>query len=133
MNKFELQKELIKRELAKKSILAYTRYIIENVYEKPFLEAWFHGYIAELYHQVFAGNITDFLITIPPSYGKTMMTTSAITWRLGVKPQSKYIYTSYGSDLSGEVSGEARTIIKHPFYAHLFPETIVSNTKDKET
>lgn len=133
MNKFKLQKELIKRELAKKSILAYTRYIIENVYEKPFLEAWFHGYIAELYHQVFAGNITDFLITIPPSYGKTMMTTSAITWRLGVKPQSKYIYTSYGSDLSGEVSGEARTIIKHPFYAHLFPETIVSNTKDKET
>lgn len=133
MNKYEIKKELIRRELAKKSILEYTRYIIENVYEKPFLEAWFHGYIAELYHQVFEGNITDFLITIPPSYGKTMMTTSAITWRLGVKPQSKYIYTSYGSDLSGEVSGEARGIIKHPAYQNIFQDTIVSNTKDKET
>lgn len=125
--------ELIKRELAKKSILHYTRYIVENVYEKEFVEAWFHGYIAELYHEVYAGNIDEFLINIPPSYGKTMMTTSAISWHLGHNPQAKNIYTSYGSDLSTEVSGEIRNIIKHPAYQNLFSETNVSNLKDKES
>ena len=35
MTKADIQKELIKRALAQKSILGYTRYIIENVYEKP--------------------------------------------------------------------------------------------------
>lgn len=133
LSKEDIRKELIKRELAKKSILHYTRYIIENIYEKEFLEAWFHGYIAELYHEVFNGNIDEFLITIPPSYGKTMMTTSAISWHLGHYAQAKHIYTSYGGDLSGEVSGEIRNIVKNPAYQNIFSDTLISNTKDKES
>lgn len=133
MTKQEIQKELIKRELAKKSILHYTRYVVENIYEKEFVEAWFHGYIAELYHQVYSGNINEFLINIPPSYGKTLMTTVAISWHMGHQPSTKNIYTSYGSDLSTEVSGEIRNIIKHPAYKNLFPDTLISNLKDKES
>ena len=128
-----VKQELIKRELAKKSILHYTRYVVENIYEKEFVEAWFHGYIAELYHQVYNGNIKEFLINIPPSYGKTLMTTVAISWHMGQKPATKNIYTSYGSDLSTEVSGEIRNIIKHPAYKNLFPDTLISNLKDKES
>jgi len=130
MKKLELQKEMIKRELAKKSILHFTRYVIENIYEKPFVEAWFHGYIAELFHQVYQGNIKEFLITIPPSYGKTMMTTCAIAWHIGHEQRSKNIYTSYGGDLSTAVSKEARFIVTHPAYKLLFPNIQISRDQD---
>ncbi len=70
MDKTELQKLIIERELARRSHLAYTRYMFKHYYKLPFVENWHHGYISEAIHQIQDGNITRLIINIPPSYGK---------------------------------------------------------------
>lgn len=129
----ELEKLIIERELARRSHLAYTRYMFQHYYKLPFVENWHHGYISEAIHQIQAGNIPRLIINIPPSYGKTEMTIKqGSSWMLGQTPWKKFIHTSYSSELSTKNSSQTRDLVDNDIYRSIFPDISISKAQDQK-
>jgi predicted phage terminase large subunit-like protein len=71
---------------------------------------------------VFAGKIKRLIINIPPRHGKSMIASWLFpAWCYGLNPRSKFILSSYGSDLSEENSGKVRKIVGTPAFKKIFP------------
>jgi len=133
MNPQELQTLLLERELAKRSHLAYTRYMFKHYYKQPFIENWHHGYISEAIHEIEKGNITRLILNIPPSYGKTELTVKmGSSWILGNTPSKKFIHTSYSSELSIKNSSQTRDLVDNEIYKTLFPSVSISKSQDQK-
>ena len=65
--------------------------------------------------------ITQLMINIPPSYGKTeIIARTFIAWALGNFPQRKFFYISYSDELCKKISNEVRDLLKSKFWAQVF-------------
>jgi hypothetical protein len=128
-----LEQILIERELAKRSHLAYQRYMFKYHYKQNFVENWHHAYISESIHEIQKGNITRLIINIPPSYGKTESTVKmGSSWLLGHRPSMKFIHTSYSAELSTKNSFQTRQLVNAPAYNNLFPDVAISKDQDQK-
>lgn len=136
--KIDFAKKLqVKRELARRNLLDFTKHMFEFHYQRPFNENWHHGYLAEILTAVYNGEITRLIISEPPSYTKTELSVrNMVPWSMGNNPQKKFIYATYGDTLSALVSQETREIVECQEYKHLFPATKINpnqNQKDHWT
>lgn len=123
---------MAERELARRNLEYYMRYIFKYHYRRPLKIGWHQGYISEIMMAAFAGDLNRFSIQIAPSTGKTEQTVrQGFSWALGKNPRKKYAYTTYGGDLSTTVSIETRSIIEGKPYQGLFPDTQLSKVKNK--
>ena len=78
------------------------------------------------------GEIKRLLITLPPRHGKSELVSNSFpAWLLGHDPTAKVTVVSYGLDLSEPLVDGARTIVKHPRYQQLFPETKIRRDRDR--
>ena len=133
MNNHDLQTILLERELAKRSHLAYTRYMFKHYYKQSFIENWHHGYISESIHEIEKGNIKRIIYNIPPSYGKTESTVKmGSSWMIGKKPSRKFIHTSYSAELSTKNSFQTRSLINNDIYRTLFNQVQISKEQDQK-
>lgn len=128
----EIRVIMAERELARRKLEYYMRYIFQYHYRRPLKIGWHQGYISEIMMAAFSGELTRFSIQIAPSTGKTEETVrQGFSWALGQNPRKKYAYTTYGGDLSTSVSIETRSIIESKPYQGLFPDTQLSKVKNK--
>lgn len=112
---------LYKRELARRSLYEFVKYKFEFYYSMPFLDNWHYGYLCEILHLILRGQLYNVIISMPPSYGKTeIIARSFIPYALGLYPNMKFIYASYGDELSRSVSVETRNFFKSKTYKSLF-------------
>lgn len=125
--------EQAKRELARRSLIEYTKYMFENAYHRPFKENWHHGYICEILTAVHHGELTRVIIEEPPSYTKTeICVRQFVPWSMGQDPQKKFIYGTYGDTLSTLVSNETRINIESKAYKNLFPQVILDRNQNQK-
>lgn len=61
-------------------------------------------------------------INMPPGHGKTFLTQSFVEWAFGMFPESRFLYTSYSSDLAEESTFSMANTIKNHWYASVFPK-----------
>ncbi|MGP1579965.1 MAG: hypothetical protein ACTTH5_02945 [Wolinella sp.] len=121
MKQSEIKRVLAQRELARRSLKAHLDYKFKYFYQKPLLDNWHIGYLCEILEAVLRGEITRLMLNLPPSYGKTeIVGRTLIPYGIGRNPQHKFIYTSYGDELSIKTSDEARTYFKSSEFMHLF-------------
>lgn len=102
-------RQILQRELAKRNLYDFMRYKFEYYYANPFLDNWHYGYLCEILDELLKGNIANLLISMPPSYGKSeLIARTFIPFALGHNPALKFIYASYGDELSKSISVETR-------------------------
>ena len=123
MNPLSQQNQLLlQRELAKRSLYDFLKYKFEYYYCSPFLDNWHYGYVCEALNELLKGNIRNIMISMPPSYGKSeVVARTFIPYALGHYPNLKFIYASYGDELSKSISVETRNFFKSRAYSSLFP------------
>lgn len=112
---------MAQRELARRSLYRHLEYKFKYFYNRPFLNNWHIGYICELLEAVLSGEITRLMLNMPPSYGKTeIIARTFIPYAIGKNDRHKFIYTSYGNDLSAQTSSEARDYFKSIEFKNVF-------------
>lgn len=122
-----------KRELARRNLLDFTKHMFEYHYQRPFKENWHHGYLCEILTAVNDGELTRVIISEPPSYTKTELCVRQFApWALGNSSQKKFIYGTYGDDLSLLVSGETRGVVESKEYGQLFPHTNIDRNQNQK-
>lgn len=119
--KHELRALLAERELARRNLLSYVKYIFKYYYERPFIENWHHSYICEVLQAAYAGEVKRIIINLPPSYTKSELAVRQFgSWSLGRDPSRQIIYATYGDDLSTLMSVETRNIVESAAYKQIF-------------
>lgn len=126
--------EPIRLALCRKDLLSYARYIFEEEYETPLLEAWYHELLCNALMRVASGEVTRLIINIPPAYGKTEFAVRLfVSWFLGNTPKKRVIYTSYSDDLATKTPAEVKGLIVSKAYNKVFSNmSLGRKTSDKE-
>ncbi|HZF69374.1 hypothetical protein, partial [Sulfuricurvum sp.] len=124
---------MAERELARRHLLFFQRYMFKYHYQRTLIESWYHGYVAELLMACISGELPRLILNEPPSYGKTeQCVRQAVPWALGKNSRKKYAYTTYGGELSTAVSVETRTNMDNKVYNGLFPDTKLSRDQNQK-
>lgn len=124
---------LYKRELARRNLYEFVKYKFEYYYSMPFLDNWHYGYLCEILHLLLQGQLHNVIISMPPSYGKTeIIARCFIPYSLGLFPNMKFIYASYGDELSRSVSVETRNFFKSKAYRGLFTNSKLIMDKSEQ-
>lgn len=128
-----LEAQLLERELAKKNLFEYGKYMFSYYYKKPMKINWHHEYLSELLKAVRDGEINRLMINLPPNHSKSEFAVRLFaSWVLGNDPSKKIIYASYGADLSTLISTETRDIVDNEIYKSLFPGTRLDNAQNSK-
>lgn len=122
----------IDKALAKKSLAAYIRqawHVVEpsNVY----IHGWHIDAIAEHLEAATRGEIRNLIINIPPRHAKSLL--CCVFWQTWVwttRPETRWLYSSYGENLAIRDSLKCRRIIQSPWYQQNFGE-VFSLTGDQ--
>lgn len=123
---------MAERELARRNLEYYQKYIFKYQYQLPLRENWHHGYLSEILMAAFNGELDRFIINMPPSYGKTeMVVRQFVSWALGKNPRKRFAYTTYGDDVSTPTSIQTRNIVESKVYKGLFPDVQMSKVLNK--
>lgn len=105
-------------ELCKRSLYDYLRAmwpVIEP--STPFVDGFHLGAMADHQQAVFTGDIKKLIINVCPRSGKSICTSVALpTWGWTRAPQTRFLFSSYSSDLSLEFATTARRVIESPWY-----------------
>ena len=100
----------------------------------PFLSNWHLEAIAYQLERVRRGEITRFIINMPPRHLKSLTVTVAFTaFLLGLDPTRRIYTATYGSELSQKHARDFRAIVESTFYREVFPlMQIIRGTDDDE-
>lgn len=100
---------------------------------QPYEHNWHVEAIAYQLARCLAGDTKRLVILLPPRHLKSTIVSIAWTaFVLGHFPSKKFICASYSQDLAHKLSNDTRSIMSSEWYRSLFPETIVSHSKDTQ-
>jgi hypothetical protein len=129
----EIKAVLAERELARRDLLQFIRYTFKYIHKRKFDENWHHAYLSEIFHAIEKGELNRVILNMPPSYGKTEQAARQfVSWALGRNPQRKFIYATYGSDLSEQVSVQTRNIVADAAYRGVFSGVKLSKEQNQK-
>ena len=98
-----------------------------------FLPNWHIYAIAYQLEQVLRGKVNRLNINCPPRTLKSFICSVVFpAFVLGHDPTKRIIVLSYSAELAIKLTNDFRTIINSPFYRLLFPETVISRSKNTE-
>jgi predicted phage terminase large subunit-like protein len=84
--------------------------------------------------QVARGEIKRLLVTIPPRHLKSVSASIALpAWVLGHDPSRRIISITYGQKLAEDYAAQFRKVVRSRWYAHVFPKTASSITRETVT
>lgn len=116
------QKELARRELARRHVIDFARYMAD--WYKP---ALVHERLAEMLELVALyimtkgeNGIGRLLIHMPPRHGKTELVCFFIAWLMGKLADTNVILASYNADLATGNSRKVRNLLMEPKYQAVF-------------
>ena len=94
---------------------------------------WHIGAICDHLEAVERGEIPKLIINLPFRSLKSFLVSVAFpAWVLGRDPTSKFIVTTYGSDLAKDMSTKCRDIVRDDWFRAVFPQTILSSVQDEK-
>jgi len=115
----EAAQELLNREKARQSILAFTEYTTPR-----WSAGKIHRAICAQLDRVIEGEVDRLILLCPPQHGKSTITSKRLpAYALGRRPSWEVISASATGPLAEEFGGEVRNCIASPEYGHLFGET----------
>ena len=76
-----------------------------------------------------AAGLNRLMVQMPPRHGKTENVRHFMAWLLGRRPDTRFIVTSYTSDLAYKTSRRVRNLVGGAPYRALFPNVRLSPTR----
>lgn len=112
----------INKELAQRSLVEYIRLawpIVEPT--NPYIHGWHIDAISEHLEAATRGEIRNLIINIPPRHAKSLLCCVFwMTWVWTTRPETRWLYSSYGENLAIRDSMKCRRIIQSPWYQSNF-------------
>ncbi len=103
--------------------------------KQPFVDNWHIGAITEHLQAVTDGQIKELIISVPPRHMKSIAV--AVMWPAWVwllKPEKRWIFSSYAQHLSVRDSIKCRRVISSPIYKDVFkPSWSLSGEQNQKT
>lgn len=118
----------IKRELARRTLLGFTRQTFPK-----FKENWHHAVLSHYLTGFAMGLYPRLMLFMPPRHGKTESAVRRLSaFIFGRNPDARIIGASYGAELAGSNSKDIQAIMSSPEYQAIFPKTKVGGKKATE-
>lgn len=115
----QAKKEMVKRELAKRSLLDFTTYTFPE-----YRVNWHHRLLCEYLDKFASGEIKRLIVSMPPRHGKSELVSRRLpAYILGKFPDMQVMATSYGASLSQRMNRDVQRIIDSDLYRNVFPES----------
>ena len=110
--------ELLRRRMARESLLAFTLYTFPSYRAEPF-----HYHLASQLDRVVNGEVKRMMLFAPPQHGKSELVSRRFPpfW-LGRRPDDPVILASYASSLATSMSRSARSTVEAQEFSTLFPD-----------
>lgn len=126
---------LIEKAMMEKSLPDFIRgawHVVEPGNE--YIPGWHIDYMSEHLEAVSNGEILRLLITIPPRYMKSLVTSVLWpTWTWATKPEKRWMFLSHSGGLAEKHNEDRRQVILSPWYqerwGNIFKLSRVQNTK----
>ncbi len=94
---------------------------------------WHIDAICHALERVAAGEIRRLIITLPPRHLKSTIASAAFpAFLLGRNPSTRIVTASYVDELSVKQSSESRQIMESPWYAQMFPGTVIRPDQNRQ-
>lgn len=112
----------LERRDSSNSLAAYIKAAWPLIEPKhPFIPGWHIDAIAEHLEAVYAGEIRNLLINIPPRHAKsTIISVAFPSWVWSKRPEFKFLYGSHAFSLSKRDSVKCRNVIQSQWYRDTF-------------
>lgn len=111
-------------ENADRSLLDFSRFSFPGMRVN-----WHHQVVCEHLDRLIRRDIKRLMIFMPPRHSKTELAARRMpAFKLGLNPNSQFMYCTYSADLAAKTSREVQRIIADPFYQARFPETQLRST-----
>ncbi len=118
--------ELVKQELARRSLLDFTLYTMPE-----YQVNWHHERMAEQLDKFSKGKLNKLMMFMPPQTGKTELGTRRLVSKLiGDNPDLKIAVLSYNSTTAQTFNREIKRILESSEYKALYPHIKLSNGRD---
>ena len=119
--------ELAKRELAKRYLLDFGKYVYEG-----YKTSWHIELICEALEHVLAGKIRFLIIECPPRHSKSLHVSQLFpAFAVGQNKDDSIIVSSYSGELAVDHGRETRNIIKSQAYKNVFNTTLAPDSDAK--
>lgn len=132
-NKEEIERELAKRELARRNLWYYLQYVFpwfQNIAYQWDENNLIHDQIIEALMASWNGEAKRLMINCPPRLGKSMIASQYFPSRwLGKDPTLNFIQASYGAELSNSFGRKTKQITMEQSYKNVFPDFELSQEK----
>lgn len=121
--------EYAKQELARRSLIDFTRYTYGTKYEVN----WHHKRYSQMLDKFVRGEIKNLMIFMPPQHGKSEMSSRRLpAYLLGLNPNAKIGLVSYNQTIASKFNRDVQRIINGYEYHKLFPNTTLQNKRGGE-
>lgn len=118
----ELLTELLKRRVARRTLLGFTEYTTPR-----WVPGKIHRVICEQLDRVVCGEVDRLLLLCPPQHGKSQITSRRFpAYILGHDSSREIISASATADLAEGFGRDVRNCIASPEYRNVFPETVLA-------
>jgi len=110
--------ELLRRRKARANLLNFVEFTFPQYVPEPV-----HELMGATLDRVAARELRRVMIFAPPQHGKSELVSVRLpAYWLGRHPDDPIILTSYGADLAGSKSRQARNLVESDEYQRLFPD-----------
>lgn len=117
----EAKKELIRLELARRSMKYFVPYI-NQTYDTQ----WFHRYTMDRLDAFEKGEVKRLMISMPPQTGKSELSTRTfVPFLIGKNPTRKVAMATYGQQLSNSFNRDIKANMMSKEYQNLFPDIML--------
>lgn len=99
------------------------RYMFRVIEGRPFVVEPIHADLFQTMEKLYAGKELRQNINVPPRSAKTTLAKYFIAYCWTISPKMNFIYTSYSESLLANISKELMTILEHPAYKAMYPQS----------
>lgn len=128
----EAQKELARREAARRNLLPFVMY-----FNEAYTPGWVHADICRRLEK-FSRDVTEgksprLMLSMPPRSGKSELASKTFpAWHLGHNPSHEIIGTSYSAALAIDFSRKVRGLVQDERYHNIFPTRMDETSQSAE-
>ena len=124
LSKDKAKKELAWREMARRNLYYFTRYMWPD-----FHATIFHQNYYQILDAFAKQKIKRLIVTIPPQHGKSQGSSKYLpAYIFGIKPDSHIALMSYSATFARKFNRQLQRVIDTQKYANVFPETTLNRS-----
>lgn len=118
-----INSEFLGQRLLKQGFETWMRYMFRIIEARPFVVEPIHADLFQTMEKLYAGKELRQNINVPPRSAKTTLAKYFIAYCWTISPKMNFIYTSYSESLLANISKELMTILEHPAYKAIYPQS----------